>query len=209
MGHPLVAVDADGVLLNYEHHYRHLAEVALGRSFDREIDPEADHAAERYGIPRNPETWAKLAPLFAQGGWRTLPALPGAVEAARLLQEQDVRLVCVSCLPEEFAIDRAENLMALGIHVDDVIAVGAGAAGENPKRAVLESLAPDVFVDDWASNFEGLPTRTTCVWVTDGQRRRHDRCLKSLALAHHWMPSFHDFARQFLADPGRFVLGSG
>ncbi|WP_119154263.1 HAD family hydrolase [Caldimonas tepidiphila] len=157
-GSRLVALDADGVLIDYHEGYAQAWERAFGVRPSIK-DPLAYHPADFWDVPRL--EGARLRQLvergFTEETWRSMPALPGAAEACRLLRAAGYSLVCVTALRPQLAKARAENLQALGIPVDEVIATGTDGAPGNPKAAALRKLQPCLFVDDCLPFMQGLP----------------------------------------------------
>lgn len=165
---PLIALDADGVLL----HYNAMFPVAWQRAFGEPLQvqrPGAYHAATEYGVSFLDEAMEqRYRDHFDEALWRALPALPGAVEACRQLVEAGYRLVCVSSLPQQYQQARFDNLQAHGFPIEAVLATGH-AKGRSTKTDTLNALAPVAFVDDLALNFEGLQAGIHTALLDAGQ----------------------------------------
>lgn len=158
----LVALDADGVLLDHQEAYARAWKRAFGNRPALK-DPLGHGPAEFWNVPRLEEKgFRQLRDWgFTEEAWRTMPALPGAVQACALLRDAGYSLVCVTALEPRFAAARAENLEALGIRLDDLVATGSSPrAGGNPKAAALHRLQPALFVDDHLPYLQGLPRGT-------------------------------------------------
>ena len=180
---PIIALDADGVLLDYRlsfgsiynHHFKVELEVK---------DPNAFHADQFWGV-ETPERDALFWKDFiTQDAWGKMEALPGAVEACHKLVELGFELVCVTSMPFEYQDRRLHNLQELGFPIERVIAVGknsknldvanhpieakAEQAGEkhpnrpfkdplfNPKKVAIDDLKPEWFVDDEFRKLQGI-----------------------------------------------------
>lgn len=163
----LIALDADGVLLDYHAGYAQAWYRAFGEALTVR-DPEGHHPMHYWDVPLL--SAAGQAHLqehgFTEETWSTMPALPGAVEACRHLQRMGFRLVCVTALGERWQAARAANLAAHGFELDQVYAVGhssdTAAPGTprpvgNPKLALVRELMPALFVDDHLPYFQGVP----------------------------------------------------
>lgn len=159
----LIALDADGVLVNYNE--------AFGRMWERFfntkltcVEPRAYHATTYWGVEA-PEFNHPFWEFFDNHGWEDMPAMPDAVDACHRLVEAGHRLVCVTSMPSHRHASRLANLRALGFPIDQVIATGHCAdRTANPKKAAIEALGPDWFVDDELRKLKDLPG-VKCVLV--------------------------------------------
>lgn len=165
----LIALDGDGVLIDYHEGYARAWEKAFGQ---RPVvaNPNGYHPTDYWDVPWLDE--AGVRHLYDKGfdeeTWSTMPAAPGAREACELLVKNGARLVCVTALDPRFAQARKRNLQLLGMPVEEVYAVGPTARG-NPKAELLNQLKPVAFVDDllpyladissstWRALIEGRP----------------------------------------------------
>lgn len=150
-----LAVDCDGVLVDYPPAYPIVWERAFGAKISV-VDPTAYHAANRYGVSFESEKqMLHFFSNFTDDVWESLPALPGAVEACHLLVEAGYELLTVTALDPKFAGARLANLRRHGFPIDKVIATGRADLG-NSKHHALNQLRPVAMVDDLATNFIGL-----------------------------------------------------
>ena len=159
----LIALDADGVLLNYNQAYG----VQWAQHFGEEpvcVEPRAYHATTYWGLEA-PEKGHAFWDAFDKSGWTSMPSMEGAVEACKRLVAAGHRLVCVTSMPAHRQADRLRNLQALGFPIEEVIATGScGNRLDNPKKAAIEALKPDWFVDDELRKLKDLPG-VNCVLV--------------------------------------------
>lgn len=161
----LIALDADGVLLDYHRAYADVWERVFG-SRPRERDPQAYWPVDRWEVERlEGEALARLQAGMDERFWSTLPAVDAALEACRALHGAGHRLVCVSALPARFADARLRNLRALGFPIERVVATDRAEGAPNPKAAALAELRPAVFVDDYLPFLQGLPPSTHAALV--------------------------------------------
>src|SRR6478735_10170324 len=118
MSNRTIALDADGVLLDYAFAYAGAWERAFGAR-PAERDPTAYWPIDRWDVVHL-EDEAELASFsraFDEHFWSTIPPLPGAVEACNALAQAGYQLVCVSALPEKFGAARQRNLRAHGFPI--------------------------------------------------------------------------------------------
>lgn len=155
---PLIALDADGVLLDFHHGYADAWHRAFGaRPLPR--DPQAYWPADRWEVEHlEGERLRHFGRHFDLQFWSNLPALPGAVEAChRLRDEGQFDLVCVSALESAYEQARLGNLRALGFPIERVIATGHHTGARSPKADAVTTLNPIAFVDDFLPYFRGVP----------------------------------------------------
>ena len=166
----LIALDADGVLLDYNRAYAKAWERAFG-----EVpvlrDPEAYWAIDRWGLERlEGERLERLRASFDEQYWSSITAIDGAVDACQRLVDEGYDLVCVSALQPQFADARLANLRAQGFPIDSVFATSSATDGRSPKAAALEQLRPLAFVDDYLPYFKGVPQDMHTALVLRQQR---------------------------------------
>lgn len=196
----IIALDADGVLLDYG--------AAYGRAWARhtgiepmERDPQAYWPMERWGVPRlsGPELQA-LRTQFDERFWGAMPAMPGALQACQLLARHGYELVCVTALEERFVAMRRRNLEGLGFPIERVIATGHGTDQGSPKAAALRSLRPVAFVDDYGPYFAGVEAGIHKALVMRGPHGSPNTA-DVLRLVDSNHPDLLGFARWWVASP--------
>jgi len=159
MPKPLIALDADGVLLDYNVAYARAWERAFGHH-PVERDASAYWAMDRWAVERlKGARLEHFRACFDHGFWSTIPAIEGALEASHALVDAGYKLVCVSALDSDFEGARMTNLRSLGFPIERVIATSANAGPMSPKAAVLGALMPVAFVDDYLPYLHGVPQR--------------------------------------------------
>jgi phosphoglycolate phosphatase-like HAD superfamily hydrolase len=154
----LIALDADGVLLNYHEAYAQ----AWARAFGTRpllADPLAYWPQDRWGVPVLAlDARQRLKAEMQEEFWTTMPALDGAIEACKRLVAAGHDLICVSALRPQFASARLENIRRLGFPIDRVIAAPlASNQTASPKAKALSDLRPAAFVDDYLPYLKGVP----------------------------------------------------
>lgn len=196
---PIIALDADGVLLNYNIAYGAIYMEHFGATLEV-VDTTAYHATNYWGV-RNPERGHPFWDIFAAKGWRNMQAMAGAREACELLHEAGYKLVCVTSMPSDKQADRLANLQELGFPIEEVVATGSrfGFAG-NPKKEAIEALKPLYFVDDELRKLKDLPASVRCVLV-DPQHPDSPNTGQEDGHLHMRVASLLEFAHQLLAIP--------
>ncbi len=154
---PVVALDADGVLLDYHLSYRNAWLRAFGEAPALK-DGNAYWPMDRWEVRRLAgEELERFRVCFDHGFWSTIPAIHGAVEACRALDSAGYRLVCVSAIHQQFQDARLQNLRDAGFPIDQVIATGNQVGAESPKAGAIRSLNAVAFVDDFLPFLRGIP----------------------------------------------------
>jgi phosphoglycolate phosphatase-like HAD superfamily hydrolase len=152
----IIALDGDGVLLDYSSAYAQAWERAFGERVVLQ-NPQAYWPIERWGLRQlNGDELARFRDQMDEAFWSTIPAMDGALDACLRLQALGYRLICVTALAKRYAAARYQNLVDLGFPIEEVITTDADAYQSNPKAAVLNALAPIAFVDDYAPYMVGI-----------------------------------------------------
>lgn len=156
MNRGLIALDADGVLLDFNHAYGRSWERAFGVK-PRLVNPNAYWAIDRWDVPRlSGPALDQLRSTFDEEFWTTVPAIDGAIDACHTLCEAGYELICVSALPVKFEAARLTNLQRLGFPINRVVATENSQEGSSPKASALKILQPVAFVDDYLPYLRGV-----------------------------------------------------
>ncbi|MFZ6711615.1 HAD family hydrolase [Undibacterium sp. TC9W] len=162
----IIALDADGVLLDYHASYAMAWQKAFG-VLPAAKDPLAYWPIDRWSVQRvTGNEMERFRQCFDEEFWSSIPALPGALEACILLKDAGYRLVCVSALKQAYRLSRLKNILDHGFPIDDVIATEHSDAGTSPKAKALSDLKPVAFVDDYLPYFRGVPTSIHMALIT-------------------------------------------
>jgi phosphoglycolate phosphatase-like HAD superfamily hydrolase len=157
MSRPILAIDADGVLVDLHAGYARAWQMAFGELL-AERDPLAYWPMDRFGVPAlDAEQRLVLREQFQKPAlWETLPALPGAVAACHRLHDAGYELVCVTALDAHLQAARSRNLKALGFPIRKVVATGHAEGARSPKADAIDALQPVAFVDDYIAYLRGI-----------------------------------------------------
>jgi phosphoglycolate phosphatase-like HAD superfamily hydrolase len=166
MARPLIALDADGVLLDFHLGYASAWRRAFGVA-PAERDPLAYWPMDRWEVDRlDPARRLQFRAAFDEHFWTTVPAIDGAIDACHRLQAAGFDLVCVSALELEFEAARLRNLRDLGFPIERVIATGNAAGERSPKADTIAALQPIAFVDDYVPYMRGVPAHVHTALIT-------------------------------------------
>lgn len=158
MPRDIIALDADGVLLDFHLGYAGAWRRAFG-AVPGERDPLAYWPMDRWQVDRldDVERRAHFRKHFDEEFWTSVPAIEGAIEACHRLHDAGFELVCVSALDAEFETARLRNLRDHGFPIERVIATGNAASDRSPKADAIAALDPRAFVDDYLPYLRGMP----------------------------------------------------
>ena len=159
MTRPILALDADGVLVDLHAGYACAWRQAFGVT-PAERDPLAYWPMDRWAVdPLDAEQRLLLRAQFERPElWETLPAIEGAVDACLRLHDAGYELVCVTALQSRFQAARQRNLKALGFPIRRVVATGHVEGARSPKADAIQALRPVAFVDDYIPYMRGVPS---------------------------------------------------
>jgi len=154
---PIIALDADGVLLDYHHAYARAWAKAFG-TLPALRDPLAYWPIDRWEVRRLAgDELVQFRACFDRHYWSTIPPIVGAVDACHALAAAGYELVCVSAIEAQFEIARLENLRDAGFPITRVVATDNTGVDASPKAAALRELQPVAFVDDFLPYLRGIP----------------------------------------------------
>lgn len=158
---PIIAIDADGVMLDYNTAYARAWEKTFGYH-PIEINPNAYWASERWKVDHlEGGELERFRASFDEEFWTTVPMLEGVFEACDILHQAGYELVCVTAIDEIHRGYRIQNLMDHGLPIDRVYAAGTAhrTDGLSPKATILADLKPVAFIDDHLPYFKGVHPR--------------------------------------------------
>lgn len=163
---PVIALDVDGVLLDYSSAYAKAWERAFGMH-PTEVNPHAFWPHERWGVPwLEGEQLEQFRAQFDDTFWSTLPALAGAVEACHRLVDAGYELIAVTAIESQWLRARLNNLQLHGFPILQVIATGGAIPNQsNPKAEFINRIKPVVFIDDYPPFLEGIHTEVHKVLI--------------------------------------------
>lgn len=168
MAQRLIALDADGVLLDFHLGYAGAWQRAFGAA-PRERDRLAYWPIDRWEVDRLDDAKrAHFRKHFDETFWTTVPALDGAIEACHALHDAGFELVCVSALEAEYESARLRNLRDLGFPIERVVATGNAIGVRSPKADAIAALDPEAFVDDYLPYLRGVPSHVHTALVMRG-----------------------------------------
>jgi len=205
---PLIALDADGVLLDYSLAYAHLWERAFGY-FPKELDKNAYWPLDRWEVEAlDGERLSIFKDCMDEQFWSTIPAVEHAVQACHRLHDAGFNLVCVTALRPQFQNARLQNLRDVGFPTERVIATGRSTGDRSPKAAAIEQLGAAAFVDDYLPYFKGIKPSTHLALICRGSTRSPNvgPDLKIVHSQHSSLAAFADWMLR--SGPGNSGISS-
>ena len=196
---PLIALDADGVLLDFHLAYADAWRRAFGAA-PQERDREAYWPLDRWQVERlEGDRLSHFSAHFDEQFWSSVPAIDGAVQACQRLADAGYELVCVSALEARFEAARLHNLRTLGFPIERVIATGNARGVHSPKATAIEALKPVAFVDDYLPYLRGIPSEVHAALVLRAPNGSPNTG-EDMRLAHSVHADLAGFATHWLAQ---------
>ena len=193
----IIALDVDGVLLDFHQSYRLAWQRAFGELPELK-DPLAYWPMERWNVERlEGNRIAQFRACFDQELWSSIPALPGALTACHQLDAAGYDLVCVTAVPQQFLQARIQNLLDAGFPVKSVVATSHESGTVSPKAQALKALNPVAFVDDYLPFLRGLPSEIHAALVLR-EPNGSPNVGEELSKAHSTHADLQDFANWWL-----------
>lgn len=194
----IIALDCDGVLLDYHAAYRFAWEQAFG-VLPVVVDPHAYWPIERYAVRcLAGEELAHFRQHFDEQFWSSIPVIPGALEACRTLSNAGFELVCVTAIDPLHREARVQNLRIHDFPIERVIATSNADEEVSPKAAALAELRPVAFVDDFLPYFRGIPAGIHAALILR-EPNGSPNSGADLRLVHSQHADLADFAKEWLA----------
>lgn len=195
----LIAIDADGVLLDYNLAYRHAWANAFGQ-LPALRDEKAYWPLDKWEVRRVVgDELEAFRRAFDDAFWSTIPAMPGALDACQRLVAAGYELVCVSAIPQHYHAARTHNLRQCGFPIERLVATAGGDRRDvSPKATALRELRPAAFVDDFLPFLRGLPQDVHNALVLR-EPNGSPNVGEELSIAHSTHADLADFATWWLA----------
>jgi phosphoglycolate phosphatase-like HAD superfamily hydrolase len=195
----LVALDGDGVLLDYRRAFPGVWKAAFGSEIQM-IQPNAYHAHTAHGIQwESAEQEQHFLSHFGEEAWSTMPLLEGVAEGCQLMVDAGFELVCVTSMNAKFGAARKRNFELHNLPISEVYPVKR-VGSENPKLEVLHRLMPIALADDLMDNFDGLSPDIHSAFID--YRRFDSPSLVSRIVPDSTPGSLLEFARFLVAREG-------
>lgn len=192
---PIIALNADGVLLDYHVAYRSAWKNAFNHLPELK-DPNVYWPIDRWVVCKlDGDELVHFRRFFNEEFWSTIPAIDGAIHACNQLHDAGFELVCVSAIESKFENTRLENLINLGFPIRRVIATSNTASATSPKAAALSLLNPLIFVDDFLHYHRGISAdihRALITRETNGTPNIGTE-LDNIDSSHHNLLAFSDW----------------
>lgn len=196
---PRIALDADGVLLDYHVAYRQAWAKAFG-TLPAVRDPQAYWPLDRWDVRRlEGAELATFRDCFDHLYWSSIPAIPGALDACHALVAAGYELVCVSAIEAGFHGARLKNLRDVGFPIERLIATANDGGEVSPKAAALHELKPVAFVDDFLPYLRGIPSDVHAALILR-EPNGSPNTGENLVWAHSRHRDLADFAKWWLAQ---------
>lgn len=194
----IIALDGDGVLLDYHVAYSIAWQRAFG-ALPGLRDPDAYWPHDRWDVPwLEGEQLIQLRSKFDEQFWSSIPAIPGALDACKDLVGAGYVLVCVTALAFKFQAARGRNLLDLGFPIQTVITTSNELIeGVSPKAKAVEDVKAVAFVDDYLPYHQRMPQKMHLALITR-ETKGSPNVGQGLNTVHSIHKDLREFARYWL-----------
>lgn len=159
-----IALDTDGVLLDFMPAFDKAAAIVLGRPIiiqQDEYNMDYYYLSKRISVTQE-QVEEILEYMQTSRMYENLAALKGAKEGVKAIEEAGFNICIVTALPEQAKLMRRNNLRnVLGLEPQEIYCVGMGMS----KAEILKELKPDVFMDDRIEYLASAPFIYHLAWV--------------------------------------------
>jgi hypothetical protein len=144
----IVALDADGVLVDFDQHWREAAEFAIKRPLVKLQDVHDFRG--RYGLSRE-EYHAAWDRFNSIGGWADIPVYAHTEVLVTELRHYGLHPMVLTSIPEKYAVQRRHNLKQW-FAPEDIHCVGDSLQAPARKAQMLRKWQALAFLDDNPEN---------------------------------------------------------
>jgi phosphoglycolate phosphatase-like HAD superfamily hydrolase len=197
LANSLIALDVDGVLLDYNLAYASAWARAFG-SYPKLKNHNAYWAKDRWSVEQlEGDSLSTFRAVFDESFWSTIPAIKGALEACHTLSQAGYELICVTALSSKYQSARLQNLVHLGFPVETVLTVDHSESTVSPKAEIINLMKPLAFVDDYLPYISGVHVDIHRALITREPEMspNHGPLLNNVSSAH---ANLEDFAKFWL-----------
>lgn len=153
---PIIALDGDGVLLDYHLAYQLVWQKAFG-ILPEIKDPMAYWPKDRYDVRHLDSTDLDyFRSFFDHDYWSSIPPIANAIDACHQLVDGGYKLVCVTALEHRYQSSRFKNLRDHNFPITHVVTTSQADGAISPKKTALEDLGAVALVDDYLPYFRGI-----------------------------------------------------
>lgn len=153
---PVIALDGDGVLLDYHLAYQQAWHKAFG-DLPKIRDPLAYWPKDRFDVRQLDSAELNyFRGFFDHDFWGSIPPIENAIEACHKFIDGGYKLICVTALEHRYQSARFKNLRDHGFPITHVVTTSQADGAISPKKTALEDLGAVVFVDDYLPYFRGI-----------------------------------------------------
>ncbi len=169
----LLALDVDGVILNFDIFYSKFAYEKFGVRIQ---DKTAWNMTQRYGLSENQdkEVWQ----MINESNWTGLPIFEDVKQAVKIINQlqskhcSNLEVIFVSSFNQQYFDGRFHDLQCAGFNIDkhQLIACGSNAGNKSKLDFIkAEKSYVDWFVDDRITNlYDVSPISTNLIHVNRG-----------------------------------------
>lgn len=156
----IIALDGDGVLLDYHLAYQQTWSKAFG-NLPKIKDPLAYWPKDRYEVRHlDAAELTYFRGFFDHQFWSSIPPVDNAIGACQMLVDAGYKLVCVTALDHQYQSARFKNLRDHNFPITRVLTTAQADGEISPKSKAIKDLCAVALVDDYLPYFRGISNDT-------------------------------------------------
>ena len=199
-----IAIDADGVFLDFDATWRETAENVLCRKLS--APAAAYHLMDRYALTKAEyhKTWVTFNAL---GAWSRIKPIPEGVNAVRMMLDMGHEVHVVSCVPINALASRRQQMARLFGEHHPRLTVHATASQPGheilpTKEQVLSAIHPHFYADDrWPHCLEARHAMVPYIAFIDARHGGDGTAMDDVHVHENLMNAIQDFSRMTNSIP--------
>ena len=169
----LLALDVDGVILNFDDFYAKVAYEKFGEIATIK-DKKAWNMNQRYGLSekQDKEIWQIIWQIINKSNWTKLPIFEDVKQAVKIINQlqskSDLEVIFVSSFNQKYFDGRFHDLQCAGFNLDKHQLIACGT-GNKSKLDFIKAEKINWFVDDRITNlYDVSPISKNLIHVNRG-----------------------------------------
>ncbi len=160
-----IALDTDGVILNFGDNYVNFAEKILGKKLNHNIAKYPLQDLLQVSTQEADYVWEQFNKL---NEWERIPPFKDVEKAIEIINDFKLEVYIVTSIDEQHKLARKKNLNSIGLYPKEIICVGAN---HGHKNKVITEINPVAFADDRLDHLHRSQEVEHLVWIDQKQEQ--------------------------------------